>query len=738
MSVKYKLSLYTASVFDRTINAAIDSIETYLAAKSHDDFTELAPSVIGMTTRLVISLPEAISSTTPALSSKWYFYAKLTSIDGTTEKGRYYFFVDSFRRIANATAEVMLTLDTINTFWDTIKGGMTARTLTKREMRSRFSSYSSKTISGSSMTLSLNSVIDPINEGMNPLQYKKSEKAIEAKETPRLKWYLLYKTRADLTATNIANPLDCFAVSEEGVRIADEFDTGSGEWQLSDLAEGTYYYLTYESMGWDVTIEGDTSATTSPVFTSKTFHLAFEGDYLLQFHKVGLRIYVAVYALNTATGELTQTYVGTFASSVTYGAARIVFNCVRTLRTLTYETTNSEEIIANGTLMSLYIGKGNPEGTTPFREIDRTDAKILKIIELPYAPSKLTMAGDVFSLEGFKPYFNIFRLTDINMTFSDTLEDQASECLTIEKITGADWISMRLASSDFDPKMFSSEFMTDKFAYDNFSLPILWERLGNDKTLSLTFYPSTNLGSNSLFQITASGATSYMGNLDYPLSLVTNRNNEVPIFSNNFVDYIRNGYNYDKKSKAVESISRWTSLGLTLAGSAVTMAAAAANPALGVIGAGLVFSAANQLQSAITGQINRDDALKEKLQTLRNQTTNVSGSDDLSLFNIYSGDKLKRIKYGVSPEDEKRICSYFYYYGYATNIQKVPAMTGRIFFNYIQCDAVFSESSKTILGEYLSDILTKLSNGVTIFHEFSGVWDIDQTHENWESALIAQ
>jgi len=80
---------------------------------------------------------------------------------------------------------------------------------------------------------------------------------------------------------------------------------------------------------------------------------------------------------------------------------------------------------------------------------------------------------------------------------------------------------------------------------------------------------------------------------------------------------------------------------------------------------------------------------------------------------------------------------YFYYFGYATNRQKLPNLSSRIWFNYVQCTPYFSDGVYSALAPFLEDISNKLQAGVTIFHEVNenGIlnWDISQEKENLES-----
>jgi hypothetical protein len=74
--------------------------------------------------------------------------------------------------------------------------------------------------------------------------------------------------------------------------------------------------------------------------------------------------------------------------------------------------------------------------------------------------------------------------------------------------------------------------------------------------------------------------------VDYHV-LLSSRNNEMTIFSNAYLNYLKTGYNYDKKSRAIESASRWGGVVISAAGAAVSAVAGGPIGALGAVSLGI-------------------------------------------------------------------------------------------------------------------------------------------------------
>ena len=113
-----------------------------------------------------------------------------------------------------------------------------------------------------------------------------------------------------------------------------------------------------------------------------------------------------------------------------------------------------------------------------------------------------------------------------------------------------------LRDDKLETKRFNSSFHIEKLAYDSFSVAMPLERLTVNPNASeedeathakITFYPSADFGSNRLFKVDPPEAYTWKHITDYEQYRFCSRNNELPIFSSNYITYRRTGYNYDKK-----------------------------------------------------------------------------------------------------------------------------------------------------------------------------------------------
>ena len=266
--------------------------------------------------------------------------------------------------------------------------------------------------------------------------------------------------------------------------------------------------------------------------------------------------------------------------------------------------------------------------------------------------------------------------------------------------------------------------------------------------------------------------------------MISTRNIEKPIYSSGYVDYLRNGFNYDNETtkrqvrnqtinavvsgtQAAVSIGATVGFGLIPQFNAINKVnrgisnlknligegPAAPNYeqlqredfkkqginigtttsiAAGVIGQGI--SAAN---SAINSLISIDSTKRQFAQTLQNNqvaTAGLSSTADTDLLNSYAdGNKLYLYNYSISGYDANNIAKVFYYCGYSHPVQEIPNTTSRLWFNFIQCNAVFNDEQTSVYTNYLNDIKTRLAAGVTVYHAVAGDYDWNQIKENYET-----
>lgn len=88
------------------------------------------------------------------------------------------------------------------------------------------------------------------------------------------------------------------------------------------------------------------------------------------------------------------------------------------------------------------------------------------------------------------------------------------------------------------------------------------------------------------------------------------------------------------------------------------------------------------------------------------------------------------------------LSNLFYYYGYACNYQGVPdAKRSRCWFNYVQCQPVFTDALPgEMKAAQIDDLKSRFAQGVTYIHHHtlseSELWGLGQDSENWETWLL--
>ena len=295
----------------------------------------------------------------------------------------------------------------------------------------------------------------------------------------------------------------------------------------------------------------------------------------------------------------------------------------------------------------------------------------------------------------------------------------------------------------YETKLFHSDYYQMKFVYDSFSYLV---RMENTRAIDkleylseFSFYVSTTLSSKMIFTFKDLEFDKVKTDQqDYTNVMYVSRNNEMPLYNSAYVNYIRSGYNFDVKTKNRQMASSILSSFIGIGGATGQFLAGGD---FGVTqGIGLATSSVQNLKNLIFTTAQHEQDLQQKLMSAEIQGMSVSGSDDIDLLTIYTnGNKMKLVKYEVTPRMKKILWDLFYYTGYVANYQGVPNITTRRHFNFVQADIVF-ETTPNLSQDICDEIISKYKEGITFFHKFGNSvtvndWDIDQQYENWETSV---
>lgn len=661
------------------------------------------------------------------LSSYYYDYC---SIKDSSDNKIYYYFIVDRKALANGTIEFTLNMDTINTFQVDIRNTANAplsfnkKTQIIRQHENRF--YSEK------VNNAWKRKIHFVSEGIQPLLYKQSEYEIN---NDNRKWYIINNTvsskpNADTDANSTIETYYCsdspYSFYAYGKAVLGETEINALINQAGDKSEKYLFFGEQFNVNFNIQIDdkiinnrGNWAITTSPV--ESTFYL-IKSNSLTRFRNDEYIKFKTLKILESTT------FIG---NSYNYVVNNVEY------RLLAVEANN----IVVGPTLETKINTINS-----VQDIVRTKPTLNKIIEIPYCPfneikkdnknylpdyletSSVDLGSSNLTLIHVKNY-NIYENS------SNTIESNIKD-KSFMFVSGS--VSDYSRNDNLESKIYHSDFYYNKFLYDSFSLNLNYENLDEigikNENLSFNFVCTKTLNSKFLFKINNFPLKYSMS--DYDNILTVARNNEIPLLNSAYINYIKNGYNYDVKNRERQELARNITTGLSIAASAGSLASAIAT---GGITLPLVIASisgtAGIIMNNINSSIQAEQGLEQKLNQLKNQSANVIGSDDIDIMRYYTNQKAKLVNYTVSEEMKKNLLDLFYYRGYLVNKQGIPNCISRKNFNFIQCEPVFDIGNINISQEILNNLKERYKLGVSIIHNFNNSWDIEQTSGNLETFM---
>ena len=770
-----KIKIYRTNITPER-NALVENIETYLyglvPTYSNDNF-QYQKLGLDLTTKIPV---DQATIGNQSIGN----YVSIEQ-DGKTW---YYFIMNSAWKGVD-TVELELSIDSVNTFQYDFH--MTDKTSIKRQHADRF--YPS---TGNNVLVRR---IDRETEGLAAPKEKASKTHL-LQNGKELDWYLMYRTNKDLTVTDIANPISCYCFASE--RLVVEREAGPAKtFTPDDFATNRYYYLTdLDSPEGEMVVAGTTYKIGSLVQVPYTIETTTKP---MTYTQAMLKM-IEIYKTSAGVLEVTLYAVGrdnapfVFKDNDTNNTQNFLASSMAVKTTTGNIVVNKGNFFRQTGTRWLFSGPygvvANVKSVLPIdagltgntvssiNDIDKTDSRIVKIIKLPYAPSNITYdtANQIWVFPAEWVYeAGLMRLK--NDELSTQFESKVGEINLSELFLEVPAASRNVLNSkdiSRESKLYHSDFYTKKLVYDSFTMDIPLEQMDLSQTtftsptvaLSNTpifFKPTNTINSKFAFKVDYDSFKNKLGTYralgDYDNFLLINRNNEETIFSNDFVNYIRTGYNYDKKkieTSALKTtfglsttISNQLALGLQPAiaakitdqrvGKRGTKAGAAA---IGFSKAASSIAIASNLVSNIASgfitlaQGERD--LQQKLQELQIQSSSVSGADDVDLLSYYNGNKLDLFVYDTKDYYKHLAYDLMFFGGYSHTQNELPNVNSRYWFNYIQCSPVFREEADTPYNDYLDDLRARYENGVTVYHRRNGVstvYNWNQEKENWETWL---
>ena len=575
-------------------------------------------------------------------------------------------------------------------------------------------------------TLTYNRKIAINSEGITPLLYGKNKSTLWADSQS---WYLVYKGN---------NPLVCYLCADNGFTA--QIQSGNKEITAADLVVGTYYYILPErnqKSDADIypyvdleTAEGNNVSAGINLFNESDF-VTLE-KFVTYYYRDGNNVKVGrFYYRDIGLGFF---YVSTLTL---YTTSKIVIkssldpikgNMLSTL-------TNNTATIKTGTSYDINLSTTSVE-VYDISTINRTDADIAKIIKLPYRPADEYFRGWLYDST-----MHMLVLSNLNKPLESILKTSYNPLEELQ--FKAETPSLTAAKNKkWESKLFHSDYYQPKFVYDSFSFVFALERQNgyvSQSQFSITFTATGTINSRFLFTFTSYNVDGYALD-DYSNILPVARNNELPIYNSDYINYIKMGFNYDVKSKQRQEAGQWIGTALSLVGSIASFASSSVTGGFGIAGGiSLATATLGQLVNAVNSTAQAEANQAQKLFQLRQQKESVMGSDDLDIMSKYTGNKAKWMLYQVSSRMESVLFDLFYFTGYIDGTSKIPDVTTRKWFNFLSCDLVINEDNN-INDDIINDIKAKYALGVTFMHcntiESVKTWDWNQEKENWEVSLF--
>lgn len=778
----------------------IDDIETYLATLTNTQtITKFQYIKQGLKISIKIDKNQTSLDPLSA-SNLWNYCSIQNYIDDQNEEKIYYYFVMNKRWIASSTLELDLELDSINTFRPSTSFTIKDQTTINRMHKDRFIAVSdftkTFTISGtgtlvnegggiyrstntffnsewigtgilldeytvnviaptgvdivsgypildntdgsisiqfggsSAITYSFDITvsiyypdrylrnIDINSEGITPVLFGENLGEISGDNN---NWYLTYKGSSDIVMHLVPE----YPVT---VNVA-----GDDNIAPSDLTTGTHYFIMEDRTSGDSRITAIITTDIDTVYKVqyRANHYGTNQRCCVEFYTNASKIYIRSIFYYIAFGGwyfLDSTEWEECNSLTISGTSSLESHTLAS-------STTSLTAIYGGSIYTFTISATSGSIST-IGAVNRTsDTTLLKVIKLPYPVIDTGDLSPEWSLDSTflqgKPTIELHSTVEHSTNPLNELNiDLSSIALT------------NLKNVNYESKLFHSDYYQNKFIYDSFVKIFALERINLDTynifdgTPFIFEFAATNtVNSRFLFTFTQYD-TEGKALDDYDNILYVNRNNEMPIFNSDYLQYIKNGFNYDMKNKTRTEAGQWIGVGLSLVGAVASFASSGITHGFGIAGGiSLATTALAQLTNAVNSTARAEATQNQKLVQLREQKDSVYGADDVDLLTYYSNNKAKLMRYKVSERMKMILWDLFFYTGYQCGYKGIPNYTSRTRFNFVSCELELIPVMN-ITEDIIKDIKTKYSAGVTFIHNVSSTWDFDQKYENWETSLF--
>lgn len=563
--------------------------------------------------------------------------------------------------------------------------------------------------------------IDLNSEGINPVLYGE-EKAFLNDANTGNRWYLVYKGETTIQALLFPEYEETIPFKAQTTITPESLTAGSYYYILPERQNGELYVIDASGNRYKIYEKG-ISYYSGGLHDGHKSVLCYYQDganikYRIMFYRnIGLGFYhtnstewftTSSLKFDTALSIININILGNYTSNTA---------TIKTGTTTSISTTSSEQIIAS------------------FSSFDRTQDDIIKIIALPYMPL-LKLANGSYEKATYNSTYKCLELSSLDNDLSVDEYNSTWWNPYADLYLGTIDTSKTAKDINMESKLFHSDYYQPKVVYDSFTFVFSLERINIDECLGIngnfgfTFTCTNTINSRFLFTFNEYVTNGKMVN-NYDNIMYVARNNEVTVYSSSYMSYLKNGFNYDVKSKQRSEVGTWIGFGVTAIGAIASFASGVG------AGAGIVLtaSASAQLVNAVNSTAQAEANQSQRLQQLRMQADSVHGADDVDLMMKYTGNIAKMMLFKVSSRLKQCLYNLFFYTGYNIGVQGIPNYTSRTRFNFVSADLDLHDI-KNITNDIINDIKDKYKLGVTFIHKYDSSWNFAQDLENWETALF--
>ena len=684
----------------------------------------------------------------------------------------YYYFIVDAKWTSQDCLTLVAVLDTLNTFQD--QYSLTDRSNIERQHVDRVKLIGERP-TGDSINEVVTNIISPTKEELQPelLMTRQEVLSGDLPVDSRYTWYLIYQTN-----TSSGNP-EILMCADKDINVGTESGTTEYIVTAADLKGGLPARMVFGKFR--AIINTDESET-----------IDMNGSLSISIDPGSTDNLSITYMPYEGLGYIPERRTG---------RVKIQLDGTTSLKVYNTSGPNFNQPYVEENFSYTLIGRAV---CTSIDTIDRTMSNLYKVIECPYCPLNLQVTNGAITgiPQGWKYDQSQNKLSCDNLSYEFPERVAWTEENVMNLVAGQVIKAQRSKLSQYsrkdhqdgvegnvvDPKTYISTLRSYNFVYDAVTWSLIPEDLvipnnsARPDLIKVYYKQSNNISSDCGFRFDIPEFT--MRHRQYfDQYMFSARSNELPLYSSDWINYQRNGYNYDKKANALRT---WSDMVGAIAGvaggglSSIGQIASFQNrpeieslkeqyrqgtlwgsdfdnetrkyianriskyrlpTTLGIIGTGVNVAAG--ITNATLSHYQRENALEQKINECKNRAFSVSSTGNHDLFKWYSGNKV--ILFGFEPREEVRelINDFFSLYGYAQGYYMVPDLDSRLWFNYCRGTVdIDNYKKKRSIEENKADIVQRFQQGVYKIHRVNTplgtFWDMKLERQNYERAILPE